>query len=171
MEIFDIVYLGEKNLQESSTTVNDNEMDFVRENIEKMFNTMYHNNGIGLAAPQIGINKRFIIIDIGDVDGKQNKYVMINPEIISMSEEKTDLVEGCLSLPGSNAKVTRPENITVKWLDENSIEHIQTFSGLMAKCVQHEIDHLNGILFIDHLSSLKKGMVVKKVMKKLNNRS
>lgn len=166
MNIFDMVYLGTKSLTEVSTIVEDSEFDSVIDNVDKMFDTMHHYNGIGLAAPQVGINKRFIAIDIGsDIDENSGKYFMINPEIIEKSDETSEFEEGCLSLPTGRAKVTRPAEITVRWTDPNREVKTETFKGIMATCVQHEIDHLDGILFIDHVSKLKKSMVVKKVKK------
>lgn len=161
--VFKILHIGEKSLQETSLPVTDDDFENISSMIDEMFETMYSNNGIGLAAPQIGINKRFVIIDI---DGLK-KYVMINPIINSIDEEKEKHHEGCLSLPGGGADVERPKTVTVTWIDLEKNIHTETFSGLMAVCVQHEIDHLDGILFIDHLSRLKKSMVIKKVNKHL----
>ena len=162
--MINIRYLGDNCLREVSTDVKEDEYEDVVSVIDKMYEVMYSNNGIGLAAPQVGINKRFIIIDI-----ENEKYVMINPVITKSSTEIQKYSEGCLSLPGAKAEVERPNEITVTWCDVEKNINVDTFTGLMAICIQHEIDHLDGILFIDRISKLKKNMAVKKVNKLIGN--
>lgn len=163
-DVYDIVYLTDKNLKTPSTLVDlDNELNFVKNCIDKMFNTMYKNNGIGLAAPQVGINKRFFIMDINSC----GKKIMINPVILEKSEIMEKNNEGCLSLPGGSAEVNRHSEILVSWVDINGNTKQDKFDGLASVCIQHEIDHLDGILFVDRLSKLKKSMVVKKVLKNI----
>ena len=116
----------------------------IRQTLSDMVETMYEDNGVGLAGPQIGVLRRLVTIDVGEGPIK-----MINPEIIEKSEETELDIEGCLSLPKFNGTVIRPTTVTVKYLDENGEEHIKTGSHLFARCVCHEIDHLNGILFRD----------------------
>ena len=129
---------------------------------KQMLNTMYANNGCGLAAPQVGVLNRVITIDIeGD---KQNQLVLINPEILA-SEGETGIEEGCLSIPGFRALVPRKEKVTVKALDRHGKEFTLDADGLLAICIQHEIDHLNGILFVDYLSPLKRQRIKEKLVK------
>lgn len=134
--------------------------------MEDMLDTMYTNDGCGLAATQVGIDKRVIVFDVGDViDSLPNPYKMANPEIIWLSEEMQETNEGCLSVPDYFAKVKRPLKATVKYLNEhNETCHLEA-EGFLADCIQHEIDHLNGVLFIDHLSALRRNMVLRKLMK------
>ena len=136
--------------------------DETRNIIDDMFDTMYQEEGIGLAAPQVDILQRIITIDIeGD---KQNQLVLINPEILA-SEGETGIEEGCLSIPGVRALIPRKEKITVKALDRNGHEFTLEADGLLAICIQHEIDHLNGILFVDYLSPLKRQRIKEKLVK------
>ena len=138
--------------------------------LKDMLETMYDAPGIGLAANQIGSLERLIVMDCNPQDSEEQDpelgpYMMINPEIIWSSEEKNQYEEGCLSIPDGLGKVTRPAEVTVRYLDcEGNSCELQA-SGLLATCVQHEIDHLNGVLFIDYLSKLKRDMISKKVKK------
>lgn len=136
----------------------------IRQLLDDMAETMYDAHGIGLAANQIGSLERLIVMDCGDDDAPE-LWQMINPEIIWESEEQSKLEEGCLSIPGHNAEVTRPASVRARYMDiEGKICEMEA-DGLLAACIQHEIDHLNGVLFIDHLSRLKKSMIWKKVLK------
>ncbi len=130
--------------------------------IDNMFDTMYEHEGIGLAAPQVNVLKRVVTIDIeGD---KTNQIVLINPEIIESSGE-TGIEEGCLSIPGCRALVPRKEKLTVKALNRQGQEFVLEADGLLAICIQHEIDHLNGVLFVDHISQLKRQRIKEKMLK------
>ena len=130
--------------------------------IDDMFETMYEHEGIGLAAPQVGVLNRVITIDIeGD---KTNQVVLINPEILESSGE-TGIEEGCLSIPGHRALVPRKEKVKVKALNRQGEEVIYDADGLFAICIQHEIDHLNGVLFVDHISALKRQRIKEKMQK------
>ena len=142
----------------------------MRSFIQDMFETMYDAPGIGLAAIQVGVPKRVLVIDLQERDEESGAVireprVFINPEIVEMSEDLTVYSEGCLSVPDQYADVERPSIIKAKWLDENGKAHEEVIEGLLAICLQHEMDHLNGILFIDHLSKLKRDMVLKKLAK------
>ena len=139
----------------------------VRQLMDDMLETMYHAPGIGLAATQVGVDKRVIVVDVANAenDEKPNPLKLANPEVTQTSPELTTAQEGCLSLPCVFEDVTRPAACTVKGLDENGKEVIIDADGLLATCLQHEIDHLDGILFIDHLSRLKKNMILKKMKK------
>ena len=139
--------------------------DELRELLNDMLETMYAAPGIGLAAVQIGVLKRLIVIDISKDKEKKNPLFLINPEIISRSKKTTIYEEGCLSLPGHFAEIERPAECQIKFIDYNGKEKELSANGLLATCIQHEVDHLNGVLFIDYLSKLKKDMIVKKLIK------
>ena len=138
-----------------------------RKLMDDMLETMYAANGIGLAAIQIGIPKRIIVMDISK-DGKKNPMYFVNPKINNKDKEKTTYEEGCLSVPDYFAEVDRPKYCEVEYLDYNGESKVLEADGLLATCIQHEMDHLEGILFIDYLSKLKKTMIVKKLSKRKN---
>ena len=139
-----------------------------RKLMDDMLETMYAANGIGLAAIQIGIPKRIIVMDISK-DANKNPMFFVNPLIKNKDKEKTTYEEGCLSVPNYFAEVDRPKYCEVEYLDYSGESKILKADGLLATCIQHEMDHLEGILFIDYLSKLKKTMIVKKLSKKKNN--
>ena len=139
--------------------------DELRSLMDDMIETMHAAPGIGLAAIQVGVPKRVIVIDLSREDEKKNPLYFVNPEIISNSSIDAVYEEGCLSVPGQFAEINRPDKCKVKFLDYNGKEKILDAEGLLATCIQHEIDHLEGILFIDYLSKLKKTMIVKKLSK------
>ena len=151
-------------LRQKSTKV-DVVNDEVRSLMDDMLETMYHAPGIGLAAIQIGVPKRVIVIDLSRDDEKKNPLYFVNPELISNSDNKAAYEEGCLSVPGQFAEINRPDKCKVKYLDYNGKQQILDAKDLLATCIQHEMDHLEGILFIDYLSKLKKSMIVKKLSK------
>ena len=133
--------------------------------MKDMLETMYEAPGIGLAAVQIGILKRLVVIDISKDKEKKNPLFLINPVIISKSNNTSVYEEGCLSLPGYFAEIERPAECQIEYVDYNGKKKDMKASGLLATCIQHEIDHLNGILFIDYLSKLKRDMIIKKLIK------
>ena len=144
--------------------------DATRALVADMIDTMYAANGIGLAAIQVGIDKRVLVIDLQseeDEDGKpiRDPRAYIDPEILEVSDALASYNEGCLSIPEQYAEVERPAACRVRWLDETGAVHDETLDGLLATCMQHEIDHLNGVLFIDHISRLKRQMLIKKLDK------
>jgi peptide deformylase len=143
--------------------------DEIRALIDDMFDTMYDAPGIGLAAVQIGVPKRVLVIDLqegGTEDAPvRNPRVFINPELFDPSEELRPYNEGCLSVPDQYAEVSRPSTVHARWLDRDGVPQEGVLDGLLATCLQHEMDHLEGILFIDHLSKLKREMVLKKLEK------
>ena len=145
-------------------------VEIVDENIQKlmddMLETMYAAPGIGLAAIQVGVPKRVIVLDIAKKDNPKNPMFFINPEIIDKSKNNSTYEEGCLSVPGQFAEIDRPEKCHVKYLDYNGQPQEINAEGMLATCIQHEMDHLEGILFIDYLSKLKKTIIVKKLSKK-----
>ena len=133
--------------------------------MDDMLETMYHANGIGLAAIQIGIPKRIIVMDIAWKDEKRNPMYFVNPVIKNKNKDLSTYEEGCLSVPNQFAEIDRPATCEVEYLDYNGNKKLLKADGLLATCVQHEMDHLEGILFIDYLSKLKKSMIVKKLSK------
>ena len=133
--------------------------------MDDMLETMYDAPGIGLAAIQVSVPKRIIVIDLSRDEEKKNPLYFINPEIITNSDSNAAYEEGCLSVPGQFAEISRPDKCKVKYLDYNGDKQILEAEGLLATCIQHEIDHLEGILFIDYLSKLKKNMIIKKLSK------
>ncbi len=133
--------------------------------LDQMLECMYQNNGIGLAAPQVGVLKRLVVIDCSDNKDKKKPLKLINPEIIKLSKNVSEFEEGCLSLPSQYAKVSRPSEITLKYKNIEGLTCEREFIGLEATCIQHEIDHLDGKLFVDHISKLKKNIIIKKLKK------
>ena len=140
--------------------------DGTRQLLNDMVATMYDAPGIGLAAPQVNISLRVIVMDCGK-DDEPELIKMVNPEIISVSDVRTVLEEGCLSIPDQTADVERPAEVEVQYLNEDGVGQSLVAAGLLATCVQHEIDHLNGVLFIDHISRLKRDMILRRVMKEM----
>lgn len=132
---------------------------------DDMLETMYEAPGIGLAAIQVGVPRRLLVIDVSKEGEDKRPLVFINPEIITSSDERSVYEEGCLSIPDYYAEVERPAMVTVKSIDREGKEQLTEADGLLATCLQHEIDHLNGVLFIDHISRLKREMVIKKFTK------
>ncbi len=154
--------------------------DDLKRLIADMFETMYKAPGIGLAAVQVAVPRRLLVIDLqdpdpvgeGEEDGPPVKrpHVFINPEILHRSDARKVYNEGCLSIPDQYAEVERPDVVRARWLDEEGRAQEGEFDGLMSVCLQHEVDHLNGVLFIDHLSRLKREIIVKKVVKSRRDR-
>lgn len=133
--------------------------------MDDMLQTMYHAPGIGLAAIQIGVPKRVVVMDLSKEGDKKKPMYFVNPEITWKSNSNSTYEEGCLSIPGQFAKIERSKKCKIKFLDYNGDQKELNADGLLSTCIQHEIDHLNGILFIDHLSKLKKEIILKKVSK------
>ena len=159
-----IIIAPDQRLLEVSKPVKDINRE-VKLLLDDMLETMYKSNGIGLAAPQVGILKRLIVMDCTDQNKKRNPLKFVNPEIVNISSDTSEYEEGCLSLPTQFAKVERPSYIEVTYQDESGKKINKNFSGLEATCLQHEIDHLNGKLFVDHVSRLKKNRILKKLEK------
>lgn len=139
--------------------------DEIRTLLDDMVETMYDAPGIGLAAPQVGVLKQIIVVDVTDDDEEPFAHKMINPEITWSSEDLSVYEEGCLSVPQSYSEVERPAQIKVTYLDENGAHQELDADGLLATCIQHEIDHLNGTLFIDHISRIKRSIIMRKLTK------
>jgi peptide deformylase len=164
MALRDILILPDKRLRLVSEPVKTIDKE-LRTLVEDMFETMYDAPGIGLAAIQVGVPKRIVTMDLSKKDEDKVQRVFINPEIVWSSDEKRVHEEGCLSIPEFYEDVERPAQVRVKYLDLNGKEQELEASGLLATCIQHEIDHTNGVLFIDHISRLKRARVVKKFEK------
>ena len=141
-----------------------------RKLMDDMLETMYAANGIGLAAIQIGVPKRIIVMDISKNENQKEPRYFVNPVIKNKDSLKSTYEEGCLSVPNQFAEIDRPKNCDVEYLDYNGEKKILKAEGLLATCIQHEMDHLEGILFIDYLSKLKKSMIIKKLSKSKSNR-
>lgn len=139
--------------------------DTVRTLLNDMLDTMYANHGIGLAAVQVGVHLRCIVVDIAVRDGGNDPMKFINPEIIGKSNETRVFQEGCLSFPDQYSDVTRPDTVTVRYLDENGVTQTIEADDILATCLQHEIDHINGVVFVDHLSHMKRDMIMRKLKK------
>jgi peptide deformylase len=140
--------------------------DEVRALADDMLETMYDAPGIGLAAPQVGVLTRLIVLDCVKEEGEAPRpIVMINPEVVAVSDEVNTYEEGCLSIPDQYAEVTRPAEVELRWTDVDGHERREGFGGLWATCVQHEIDHLNGKLFIDYLGAMRRQMITRRMVK------
>ena len=139
--------------------------DEERRLMDDMLETMYDANGIGLAAIQVGVPKRILVIDLGKKENKNMPLFFVNPKIIKKNEKLATYEEGCLSVPDQFAKIDRPNKCTVKYLDYNGKKKVLDADGLLATCLQHEMDHLEGILFIAYLSQLKRDYIIKKLTK------
>ena len=169
MAILPIVEVPDPRLRQISSPVEKVD-DEVRKLVADMFETMYAAPGIGLAAIQVGVPKRVLVMDLQEPEEEggepvRDPRVFINPEIVTRSDEEVPYLEGCLSVPDQYADVERPDRIRARWLNEHGKPHEEDLDGLLAVCLQHEMDHLEGILFIDHLSRLKREMVLKKLAK------
>ena len=163
MAVLPIIHVPNDVLRQTAKPVLDVTNE-TRQLLDDMAETMYDAPGIGLAANQIGSLERLIVMDCGSDDAPE-LWQMINPEIIWSSDETAKLEEGCLSIPGHNAEVTRPAIVRARYTNIDGIEQEMEAEGLLAACIQHEIDHLNGVRFIDHLSRLKRNMMWKRVLK------
>lgn len=169
MAILPIIETPDPRLRTISTPVESID-DALHTLIDDMFETMYDAPGIGLAAIQVGVPKRVLVIDLQEPDEEggepvKRPMVFINPQILEGSDAQSVYQEGCLSVPDQYAEVERPASIRASWMDRDGRIREERIEGLLATCLQHEMDHLEGILFIDHLSRLKREMVLKKLMK------
>jgi peptide deformylase len=169
VESLPILLVPEPILKARSRSVGAADVERVRGLVPRMFATMYRAPGIGLAAPQVGVGLRFAVVDLMP-DDKPAPIVLINPEVIARSDEQATREEGCLSLPGQYADVTRPARVTVRYTDAEGARRQIDAEGLLAACIQHEIDHLDGILFVDHLSALKRNMILRRLAKELRQK-
>ncbi|MBS7811128.1 peptide deformylase [Roseococcus pinisoli] len=166
-----ILLVPDARLRQKARPVGSGDDDAVRALAPRMLATMYAAPGIGLAAPQIGSNLRLIVVDVAGKEEPPAPMVLVNPEITAMTKEMAVREEGCLSLPGQFADVERPERIKLRWLELDGTKREMEADGLLGVCLQHEIDHLNGVLFVDHLSALKRNMMLRKLAKDLKSRT
>ncbi|WP_313615537.1 peptide deformylase [Agrobacterium sp.] len=164
MTIKPLIILPDPLLRQVSTPVEQVDSQIIQL-ADDMLETMYDAPGIGLAAIQIGVARRMLVIDVSREDEENKPIVFINPEIVKTSDELSTYEEGCLSIPDYYAEVERPAALTVNYVDRTGKQQTLEADGLLATCLQHEIDHLNGVLFIDHISRLKRDMVIKKFTK------
>jgi peptide deformylase len=164
MGLRDIIILPDKRLRLVSKPVGKIDAD-IRALVEDMFETMYDAPGIGLAAIQVGVPKRVVVMDLSKRETEAEPKVFINPEITWSSEDESTYEEGCLSIPDIHEDVERPARVKVKYLDLDGKPHEEEADGLFATCIQHEVDHLNGVLFVDHISKLKRDRIIKKFAK------
>jgi len=164
MALRDIIILPDKRLRLVSKPVAKIDSD-IRELVGDMFETMYKAPGIGLAAIQVGVPARMVVMDLSKREAESEPKVFINPEITWSSEETSKYEEGCLSIPEVHEDVERPARVKVKYFDLDGNLHEETADGLFATCIQHEVDHLHGVLFIDHISKLKRDRTIKKFSK------
>ena len=156
--MYKIRIIGDSILRQKTTEVEKFD-DNLKAVIDEMIDTMHKEDGIGLAAPQVGMNKSLLVIDISSIDDYEKPTAFINPKIVETSGESV-YEEGCLSIPGVREEVSRPDTITLKYHDQDGKKHKDTFSGWKSRVLQHEIDHLNGVLFVDHISPVKKQLLV-----------
>jgi peptide deformylase len=163
-DLLPILVAPHKSLKTKARLVKTEDMDRVRALLPRMFGAMYKAPGIGLAAPQVDVGLRFFVVDLMP-DEKRAPMVLINPEILRVSEEWATREEGCLSLPNQYADVSRPAMVRLGYSDEAGKRREIDADGLMAACLQHELDHLDGILFVDHISALKRNMLMRKLAK------
>ncbi len=175
MSLLSIIEVPDPLLRAPSAAV-ETVSDDVKRLIADMFDTMYDAPGIGLAAIQVAVPRRVVVIDLQDPEEEEGEpvkrpYVFINPEILDRSAARKIYNEGCLSIPDQYAEIERPDIVRARWIDEAGVQREGEFDGLMSVCLQHEIDHLDGILFVDHLSRLKRDMIVRKVVKARRERA
>ncbi|MFT8242604.1 peptide deformylase [Roseomonas sp. BN140053] len=165
-----ILLLPDARLRAKARPVAEGDGDAVRALAPRMLAAMYEAPGIGLAAPQVGELLRLAVVDL-QPDEKPEPMVLVNPEIVERSRELATREEGCLSIPGLYADVERPERVKVRWRDLEGAKHELVAEGLLATCLQHEIDHLDGVLFLDHLTPLKRNMLTRKFLKDQKNKA
>ena len=162
MNKLEVLHFPDKRLRKIAKSVEKVDQE-IKDIVDQMFFTMYEEKGLGLAATQVNIHKRIIVIDVSE--NKNEKVCLINPKILLLSEDTDSMEEGCLSVPGFYESVTRPKDIKVSTLNYDGKEIMLETDGLLSTCIQHEIDHLNGKLFVDHISTLKRDRIKKKITK------
>ena len=165
MALLDIEILGARVLREKAAPVEAVD-DELRRLARDMFDTMYHAEGIGLAGPQVGVSRRILVVDVTNEDESRHVHALINPVIVEAGREQDKVSEGCLSIPGIEEKVARPVRVTVEALSLDGDPVRIEADGLFARALQHEVDHLDGVLFIDRLSPLKRGIALRKWRKR-----
>jgi peptide deformylase len=169
-DLLPILIAPHPSLKAAARPVGPADGDLVRALLPRMFATMYRAPGIGLAGPQVGTGLRVAVVDLAP-DDIRHPIALINPQVIAASDELATREEGCLSLPGQYADVTRPARVRVRYLDPAGARREIEADGLLAACLQHEIDHLDGVLFVDHISALKRNMILRKLAKEQRNKA
>lgn len=164
MTILPLVIAPDERLNQPSAPVTVVD-DSIRTLLDDMLDTMYANDGIGLAAVQVGVHKRCIVVDVAVREGRREPIKLINPEVVRTSDALNVFQEGCLSFPDQYSDVTRPERVTVRYLDEQGAPREIEADEILATCLQHEIDHINGVVFVDHISMMKRDMILRKLKK------
>ncbi len=164
MTVMTVIHAPDPRLQAISEAVETVD-DGVRRLLDDLLETMYAEKGLGLSAIQVGIPRRVMVVDVAGRSGISRPRKLVNPAIVASSQERLEFDEGCLSFPKLSAMVERPASIDITYLDENGDGRKLHADGLLARCLQHEIDHLNGILFIDHLSALRRRLILRKMIK------
>ncbi len=168
-DLLPILIVPDARLRQKCRAVGPADADVVRALAPRMLATMYKAPGIGLAAPQVGQLLRMCVVDI-QKDDVREPLILVNPEITAVSKDLSTREEGCLSLPGQYADVTRPAEVKLRWLDLDGSKQELHADGLLATCLQHELDHLDGVLFVDHISALKRNMLLRKLAKDMKLR-
>ncbi len=168
-DLLPILIAPDPALKARARRVEEQDADRVRELIPRLYATMYRAPGIGLAAPQVGVGLRVAVVDLIP-DERPAPITLINPEVAGVSDELATREEGCLSLPGQYADITRPARVKVRYFDQEGAKREIEAEGLLAACLQHEIDHLDGILFVDHLSNLKRNMILRRLAKEMRQK-
>ena len=169
-DLLPILLVPDPRLRAKARPVGTADADAVRDLAPRMLESMYKAPGIGLAAPQVGAGLRLVVVDLQKNEAK-DPMVLVNPEVLAVSAELATREEGCLSLPGQYADVTRPARVKVRYHDLGGARREVEADGLLATCLQHEIDHLDGVLFVDHLSPLKRNMLLRKLAKELKSKA
>ena len=159
-----ILLFPDPHLRAKARPVGPGDADAVRDLAPRMLESMYRAPGIGLAAPQVGVGLRLVVVDL-QRDDQRARVVLVNPEVVAASAEEAVREEGCLSLPGHYADVSRPARVKVRFHDLSGARREVEADGLLAACLQHEVDHLDGVLFVDHLSPLKRNMILRRIAK------
>lgn len=162
-----ILLVPDPHLRRKARLIVPGDEDAVRDLAPRMLATMYAAPGIGLAAPQVGSDLRLIVVDVAGKEEPPAPMILVNPEITAATKELAVREEGCLSLPGQYADVERPARVKLRWQELDGSKREMEAEGLLGVCLQHEIDHLNGVLFVDHLSALKRNMLLRKLAKEL----
>ncbi|WP_207540630.1 peptide deformylase [Sabulicella rubraurantiaca] len=160
-----ILIVPDAMLRRKARPVAEGDADKVRDLAPRMLASMYAAPGIGLAAPQVGELLRLVVVDLGKDETEREPMVLVNPEIVARSAETAIREEGCLSLPGQYADVERPARVKIRWQELDGTKRETEADGLLATCLQHEVDHLDGVLFVDHISALKRNMLLRKLAK------
>ncbi|HZH47888.1 MAG TPA: peptide deformylase [Roseococcus sp.] len=164
-QLLPILVVPDPRLRQKARPVGEGDGDAVRALAPRMLAAMYAAPGIGLAAPQVGELLRLVVLDLGKDETAREPMVLVNPEIVAASAERAVREEGCLSLPGQYADVERPARVKLRWRELDGSRREMEADGLLGTCIQHEVDHLNGVLFLDHISALKRNMLLRKLAK------